>query len=133
MTPNRVNRAHWPTKENRQLFCYFCFFCFMEKIAWDGPKWGQEDFFLLIQTLPTFWAERIWILRTLSFFFDFLDSKFLDFHVPRFPKSGPGQAWAQTPAPPPPDEFSDPNLTPSPNAPRDQIRRKAPCCDVMFW
>ena len=28
----------------------------------DGPKWGWEDFFLLIQTLPTFWAERIWIL-----------------------------------------------------------------------
>ena len=29
-----------------------------------------------------------------SYFFDFLDSKFLDFQVPRFPKSGPGQAWA---------------------------------------
>ena len=28
----------------------------------DGPKWGQEDFVLLIQTLPTFWAERILIL-----------------------------------------------------------------------
>ena len=40
----------------------------MEKIAWDGPKWGQEDFFLLIQALPTFWAERIWIL----IIFDFL-------------------------------------------------------------
>ena len=24
----------------------------------------------------------------------FLDPKFLDFHVPRFPKSGPGWAWA---------------------------------------
>ena len=31
------------------------------------------------------------------FFFDFLDTKFLDFQVPRFPdfqKSGLGQAWA---------------------------------------
>ena len=26
----------------------------MEKMAWDGPEWGQGDFFLLIQTLPTF-------------------------------------------------------------------------------
>ena len=34
----------------------------MEKMAWDGPKWGQEDFFLLIQTLLTFGAERIFIL-----------------------------------------------------------------------
>ena len=26
--------------------------------------------------------------------FDLLDSKFLDFQVPRFPKSGPSLAWA---------------------------------------
>ena len=42
MTPNRVNRAHWPTKEN--IFCFY-FVRSMEKIAWDGPKWGQEDLF----------------------------------------------------------------------------------------
>ena len=62
----------------------------------DGPKWGQDDFFLLIQTLPTFWATRILIL-IFFYFFDFLDSKFLDFQVPRFPdfqNSGLGQAWA---------------------------------------
>ena len=39
----------------------------MQKMGPDGPKWGQEDFFLLIQTLPTFWAERIWILRIFTF------------------------------------------------------------------
>ena len=65
----------------------------MEKMAWDGPKWGREVFFQLIQALPTFWAERIWILRTF-FFFHFSDPKFLDFQVPRFPKSGLGRAWA---------------------------------------
>ena len=30
--------------------------------------------------------------------FDFLhvlDSKFLDFQIPRFPKSGPGRSWAR--------------------------------------
>ena len=33
----------------------------------DGPKWGQEDFFLPIQTLPTLWATRILILRIFIF------------------------------------------------------------------
>merc|ERR1712023_475959 len=51
----RLNRAYWPTKENRQ------------KMGPDGFKSAQEDFFLLIQTLPTFWAERIWILRIFIF------------------------------------------------------------------
>ena len=60
----------------------------------DGSKWGQEDFFLLIQTLPTFWAERILIL---IFFLDFVGSRNFKFPGPRFPnfqKSGLGQAWA---------------------------------------
>ena len=64
----------------------------MEKMAWDDPKWGQEDFFLLIQTLPTFWTERIWILRICNFF-NFLDPKFLEFQVLRFPNSQI-EAWA---------------------------------------
>ena len=38
----------------------------------EGPKWGREDFFLLIQTFPTFWAERILILGIFSFWI-FLD------------------------------------------------------------
>ena len=29
------------------------------KMAWDGPKWGREDFFPTNPDLPTFWAERI--------------------------------------------------------------------------
>ena len=72
-----------------------------QKIAPDGPKWCQEDFFLLIQTLPTFWAERI--LR-IFIFFDFLDPKFPDFQVTDFQISrnlawaslglGLGRAWA---------------------------------------
>ena len=40
MTPNRVNRAYWPTKD------FFVFVVWsMEKIAWDGAKWGREGFF----------------------------------------------------------------------------------------
>ena len=64
----------------------------MEKIGPDGPKWGQEDFFLLIQTLPTFWAERILILRIFIFLI-FVGSQI----------SGLGPAWARL----------DPQLGPS--------------------
>ena len=42
----------------------------------EGPKWAREDFFLLIHTLPTFWAERILILRTFIFWI-FWGPKFL--------------------------------------------------------
>ena len=108
----------------------------MEKIASDGPKWGQEDFFLLIQTLPTFWAERIWILR-LFHFFEFLDPKFLDFQVPRSQNSQISR-FPDLQIPKFPDfqvtRFPDAATAcgrtlrsqpdPSPNAPKDQIRRK---------
>ena len=43
-------------------------------------------FFLLIETLPTFWAERICILM-ISIFLIFGDSRFLDFQIPGFPDS----------------------------------------------
>ena len=44
-----------------------------------GPKWARWIFFLLIQTLPTFWAARIWILRIFGFF------PFLDFWTAKLP------------------------------------------------
>ena len=48
----------------------FFFFRPTHKIAWDGPKWGREFVFVrLIQTFPTFWAERIFILRLFFFVF----------------------------------------------------------------
>ena len=90
-----------------------------------APNGALEAFFLLIQTLPSFGAERIWILRI--FIFD-LDPKFLDFQVPR-PQSPrfPGPQISKFPnsqisrfpdfQTPPPDEFSDPNLTPLPMHP----------------
>ena len=113
-----------------------------EKIAPDCSKWGQEDFFLLIQTLPTFWATRILILR-LFMFCIFLDSKFPDFQVPRSPNfqnprlaprslnfqiprfpDAAGAACGQT-------LRSQPD--PSPNAPRDQIRREEPLLQSLRW
>ena len=47
------------------------------------PNGARRLCFLLIQTLPTFWAARIWILR-LFIFLDFPDPKFPDFQVPDF-------------------------------------------------
>ena len=65
------------------------------------------------------------------YFFDLLDPKYLDFQVPRSPNSQISRFpdFQTPPAPPDLDELSDPNLTPSPNAPRDQIHRKGLCCD----
>ena len=52
----------------------------------DGPKWGQKDFFLLIQTLPTFWAERIWVLRISIF-------EILWIPISEFPGSQISKIW----------------------------------------
>ena len=63
----------------------------MEKMAWDGPKWGQEDFFPTNPDLAD-------ILGRTDLEFEnfhslhFVDPKFLDFQVPRFPKFGLGRA-----------------------------------------
>ena len=67
----------------------------MDNFAWNCPK-GARSFFLLIQTLPTFLGERIWIFRILIFLM------FVGSQIPRFPgpqisrsqKSGLGRAWA---------------------------------------
>ena len=65
----------------------------MEKNASDGPKWGQEDFFPTNPDLADILGRTDLDFENFHFF-DFWDLKFLDFQVPRFPKSGPGQAWA---------------------------------------
>ena len=97
----------------------------MEKMAWDGPKWGPRGLFpvhpdladILGRTdfdlenlyflIPNFWISRSPDLQ-ISGFPGPQISKFPDFQVPRSPNS-------QTP--PAPDEFSDPNVTPLPTHP----------------
>ena len=131
-----------PPRKNT-LTSVFRFFRPTQKMGPDGPKWGQEDFFLLIQTLPTFWAERILILRIFMFlifwtphfwisrspdlqiprFKDPQISKFPDSQISRFPDF-------QTPlAAPPPDKFSDHNLTPLPTHPGIKCVARRPFCD----
>ena len=102
---------------------------------------GQGGFlFLLIQTLSIFSAERMCILRVCIFWMfwtpNFCISRFPDLQIPRFPGpqiskfpdfqvlrfpdgAGAGAAGRTLRS----------QLDPSPNAPRDQIRRKGPCCD----
>ena len=89
----------------------------MEKMARDGHQGGWEVFFLPIQTLPTFWAEWIWILRIPIFYF--LNPKFLDFQVPRSPNSQISRFpdFQTPPAPPDLEKLSDPKLTPLPTHP----------------
>ena len=62
-------------------------------MACDGPKWGQEDFFPANPDLADM-LGRMDLDFDNFYWFDFLDPKFLDFQVPRFPKSGLGRAWA---------------------------------------
>ena len=66
----------------------------MENMAWDGPKWGQEDFFPTNPDLADILGRTDLDFENLYVFY-FLDPKFLDFQVPRVPdfqKSGLGQA-----------------------------------------
>ena len=44
MSPNRVNKAHWPTKENRQMFYIFLICSVHGEKVWDGPKWARKVF-----------------------------------------------------------------------------------------
>ena len=64
--------------------CFFDFFRSIRKMAWDGPKWGRDVFFRRIQTLPTFWATWILILRL------FMLGLVLDPKFPRFRNSRTG-------------------------------------------
>ena len=71
------------------------------KIAGNGPKWGRELFFLLIQTLPTFWATQILILRTLFFgFFGSQISRLPGSQISRFPDRGLGRPAHRSATPP---------------------------------
>ena len=63
----------------------------MEKMAWDGPKWGREDFFLANPGLANILGRTDFNFENF-YFFHLLDPTFLDFQVPRFPKSGLGRA-----------------------------------------
>ena len=80
----------------------------------DGPKWGLEDFFPTNLNLADI-LGRTDLNFEKFYFFDFFD--------PKFPDASAAAADGRT-------LRSQPD--PSPNAPRDQIRRKDPCCDKKY-
>ena len=57
----------------------------MEKIAWDGPKWGLEVLFPPNPDLADILGDTDFDFDNFIFL-DFLDPEFLDFQVPRFPE-----------------------------------------------
>ena len=64
----------------------------MEKMAWDGPKWGREDFFATNPDLANILGRTDSDFENFHFF-HLLDPKFLDFQVPDFQnlaRAGPG-------------------------------------------
>ena len=82
--------AHQGKSENVHHFSDL--FRSMEKMAWDDPKWGREVLFAANPSLADILGDMDFDSDNFQFCIAY--SKFLDFQVPRFPKSGPGRAWA---------------------------------------
>ena len=104
-----------PPRKIGKILAFFGFFWSMEKMASDCPKWGQEDFFPTNPDLANI-LGRMDLDFENFYFFHFLD--------PKFPDAAASAAAAD-------GRTLRSQLDPSPNAPRDQIRRKGPCCDVF--
>ena len=97
-------------------------------MASDGPKCGQEDVFPTNPDLADILGRTDLDFENVDFLFfgpqisgfpDPQTSNFPDFQIPRSPNSQISRfPDFQTPSPaPPPDDFSDPNLTPLPTHP----------------
>ena len=105
----------------------------MEKMASDGPKWGQEDFFPTNPDLADIFGGTDFDFESF-YFFDLLGPKFLDVQVPRSPNSQISRLPDfQTPLAPP-DELSDPNLTPLPTHPGIKyVERALAAISILLW
>ena len=85
--PNRVNRAHWPTKENRQFFRFFSIFPVHGKNGLRWPQMGPRAFFPTNPDLANILGRTD---------FDFENFYFLDFLGSQLGLSlGPAQPWAR--------------------------------------
>ena len=89
----------------------------MGKLPGLAPNGAGKIFFQSNPDLVDILGRTDLNVEIFYFFFYFLDPKFPDFQVLRFPDAAAdGRTLRSQP-------------DPSPNAPRDQIRRKGPCCD----
>ena len=98
-----------PPRKIGKFCAFFAIFRSMEKITSDGPKWGQDVFFPTNPDLADI-LGRTDLNFEKFYFFDFLN--------PKFPDAAAGRTLRS-------------QLDPSPNAPRNQIRRKGPRCDML--
>ena len=71
----------------------FSIFSVHGKIVWNGPKRGRGGFFPANPDRADIFGDMDLDSEKFNFRY-LLDSKFVDFQVPRFPKSGLGRAWA---------------------------------------
>ena len=106
----------------------------MEKIAWDGPNWGQEDSFPTNPDLANILGRMDLDFENV-YSLDVLDPEFLEFQVPRSQSYQisrfPDFQTPPAPAPLDPDELSYPNHTPLPTHPGIKYVARSPCCDLV--
>ena len=134
-------RAH---QEKIGIF-FFYIFCIFPVHGKNGLRWPQIGPGGLFPTNPDL-ADilgRTDLNFETFYFFHFLDPTFLDFQVPRSQKfwisrspdlqipRSPNSQISRFPdfQTPPPDELSDPNLTPLPTHPGNKYVARSPCCD----
>ena len=129
--PSQTRSVQTPIRPPRKISKnqrFFAFFRPTQKIGPDGPKWGQEDFFPTNPDLADILGRTDFDFENF-YFLDFLDLKFPDFWVPDFQISSLGPGLGPDAAAGAAGRILRSQPDPSPNAPRDQIRRKDPCCD----
>ena len=118
-----VNRAHWPTKENRQNFGIFCIFPAHAK---NGPRWpqmGPGGFFPTKPDLADILGRTDFDFENFFFLF-FFGSQISRFPGPRFQnfhKSDKGLSRAQAGPKPGPSRAQ---AGPKPGPSRAQARPK---------
>ena len=121
-----MDSSKGPPRKNRQKISIFLIFPAYGKNGLRWPQIGPGGFFSTNLDLANILGRTDLNFENF-YFFDFLDPKFLDFQVPRFPDA----AAADSAAAAADGRTLRSQPDPSPNAPRDQIRRKGPCCDDM--
>ena len=87
ISPPRVDSSKGPTPGKSAKFCIFLdFFGPWKKWPRMAPNGAGRFFFLLIQTLPTFWAEWISILRIFNSWIFWIPNSQIS-KISRFPEN----------------------------------------------
>ena len=122
-----------PPRKISKILSFFGFFRPTQKMGPEGPKWGREGLFPAKKNIADILGRTNFDFENFQFL-NFLEALnlwvrcrrrlfFSEKMAPRFPDAAGGAAGAGAGR----TLRSQPD--PSPNAPRDQIRRKDPCCD----